>query len=95
MKTKLLETHGKIVRDVDVISASMYPKVTNEFLEFKDKYGPVDTLDTRNFLVGPKVAEEMEVGGIFHIRETHISKNLGRKIITHLELFHILLMGLL
>jgi len=44
-----------------VISAALYPKVTEEYLEFKEKYGPVDALDTKLFLVGPKVAQEFEV----------------------------------
>lgn len=61
LKEKLVETHGRTVRDVDVISAALYPKVTDEYLEFKEKYGPVDALDTKLFLVGPKVAQEFEV----------------------------------
>ena len=57
----LQEQFGKNVRGVDVISAALYPKVTEEYLEFKEKYGPVDALDTKLFLVGPKVAQEFEV----------------------------------
>lgn len=45
----------------DVMSAALYPQVTKDFLAFKDKYGPVDKMDTRIFLVGPKVGEEFEV----------------------------------
>nr|ARI45073.1 pyruvate carboxylase [Leptinotarsa decemlineata] len=45
----------------DVMSAALYPQVTNEYLTFSEKYGPVDKLDTRVFLVGPKVGEEFEV----------------------------------
>lgn len=47
--------------DRDVMSAALYPKVTNDYLAFHDLYGPVDKLDTRIFLVGPKVGEEFEV----------------------------------
>lgn len=65
VREDLVEQYGKMVRDVDVISASMYPKVTNDYLEFKEKYGPVDALDTRLFLVGPKVAQEFEVRQMF------------------------------
>ncbi|XP_045187264.2 pyruvate carboxylase 1-like isoform X3 [Mercenaria mercenaria] len=61
LRSDLLEEHGKTVREVDVISASLYPKVTKEYLEFKEKYGPVDALDTKLFLVGPNVAQEFEV----------------------------------
>ncbi|XP_056639826.1 pyruvate carboxylase, mitochondrial isoform X1 [Diorhabda sublineata] len=47
--------------DKDVMSAALYPQVTKEYLAFNEKYGPVDKLDTRIFLVGPKVGEEFEV----------------------------------
>lgn len=47
--------------DNDVMSAALYPQVTNEYLAFKEQYGPVDKLNTRVFLVGPKVGEEFEV----------------------------------
>lgn len=47
--------------DKDVMSAALYPEVTNDYLTFKDQYGPVDKLDTRVFLTGPKVGEEFEV----------------------------------
>ena len=39
----------------------MFPKVLEEFLEFKQKFGPVDCLDTRTFFVGPKIAESVEI----------------------------------
>lgn len=61
LKTSLMEKHGQAVRDVDVISSALYPKVTDEFIEFRSKYGPVDCLDTKMFLVGPKMAQEIEV----------------------------------
>ncbi|XP_050311887.1 pyruvate carboxylase, mitochondrial isoform X2 [Anthonomus grandis grandis] len=44
----------------DVMSAALYPQVTREYLSFRDKFGPVDKLDTRIFLTGPKVGEEFE-----------------------------------
>jgi pyruvate carboxylase len=60
LKTELLETFPHAT-DRDVMSAALYPQVTKEFLAFKENYGPVDKLDTRIFLVGPKVGEEFEV----------------------------------
>lgn len=48
------------VTERDVMSAALYPQVTREYLTFADKYGPVDRLDTRIFLTGPKVGEEFE-----------------------------------
>lgn len=82
LKTKLEATHGKI-REVDVISAALYPKVTNEYLDFKEKYGPVDALDTKLFLVGPKVAEETEVeiekGKTLSIKTLAVSADLNKE----------------
>lgn len=54
------------VSDYDVMSSALYPTVTNEYLTFKDEYGPVDKLDTRIFLTGPKVGENFEVSIISH-----------------------------
>ncbi|XP_066963593.1 pyruvate carboxylase, mitochondrial [Macrobrachium rosenbergii] len=61
VKKTLVEEHGPRVSEYDVASYSMYPKVTEDYLRFKDQYGPVDKLDTRIFFTGPKVAEEFEV----------------------------------
>lgn len=60
LKEDLTETFPNI-NDKDVMSAALYPKVTKEYLAFRDEYGPVDKLDTRMFLIGPKVGEEFEV----------------------------------
>uniref|UniRef100_A0A2M4A2A8 Pyruvate carboxylase n=1 Tax=Anopheles triannulatus TaxID=58253 RepID=A0A2M4A2A8_9DIPT len=60
LKSTLQESHPD-VRDRDVMSAALYPQVTNDFLNFRDSYGPVDKLNTRVFLTGPKVGEEFEV----------------------------------
>lgn len=60
LKKDLQESHPD-VSDLDVMSAALYPQVTNDFLNFRDTYGPVDKLDTRIFLTGPKVGEEFEV----------------------------------
>lgn len=61
IKANLEELHQIQVREVDVMSAAMYPKVTNEFLEFRNKYGPVDCLDTKTFFIGPKIAHQTEL----------------------------------
>lgn len=62
VKQNLVEKFPEVeVQDCDVMSYVMFPKVLEEFLEFKTKFGPVDTLDTRIFLVGPKIAENIEV----------------------------------
>lgn len=60
LKTDLKETFPTAT-DRDVMSAALYPQVTNDYLTFREEYGPVDKIDTRIFLVGPKVGEEFEV----------------------------------
>jgi pyruvate carboxylase len=60
LKKDLQQRHPHI-SDKDVMSAALYPAVAEEFFDFRDKFGPVDKLDTRIFLTGPKVGEEFEV----------------------------------
>lgn len=60
LRADLKESHPKAT-DRDVMSAALYPQVTKDFLNFRDQYGPVDKLETRIFLTGPKVGEEFEV----------------------------------
>ncbi|MEE6513844.1 hypothetical protein FKM82_021661 [Ascaphus truei] len=56
----------------DVMSAAMYPKVFEEYKDFCSQFGPVECLNTRLFLEGPKIAEEFEVelerGKTLHIK---------------------------
>lgn len=66
-------------KERDVISAALYPKVTRDFLRFKEKYGEVDKLDTRIFLVGPKVGEDFEI----HFTR---GKNVGLKVMAMADL---------
>nr|CAB3264684.1 pyruvate carboxylase, mitochondrial [Phallusia mammillata] len=71
LKRDLIEEHGSVT-DEDVMSAAMYPKVTDDYLRFFKKYGPVDKLDTPNFLMGPRIADELKVtlepGKTLHIK---------------------------
>lgn len=60
LRTDLSERFSDVT-EKDVMSAALYPQVTDDFLTFREQYGPVDKLDTRIFLVGPKVGEEFEV----------------------------------
>ncbi|XP_063042314.1 pyruvate carboxylase, mitochondrial [Engraulis encrasicolus] len=63
---------GDDITAEDVMSAAMYPKVFQEYKEFTSQYGPVECLNTRLFLDGPKIAEEIEVelerGKTLHIK---------------------------
>lgn len=60
IKTNLQDKYQNI-SDYDVMSSALYPTVTDEYLTFREEYGPVDKLDTRIFLTGPKVGENFEV----------------------------------
>jgi len=46
------------VRDVDVLSAALYPDVTREFLEFRERHSDVSVLPTRVFLAALEPGEE-------------------------------------
>ncbi|XP_025832607.1 pyruvate carboxylase, mitochondrial isoform X2 [Agrilus planipennis] len=58
---KDLQANYENIDDREVMSAALYPQVTKEYLSFRETFGPVDKLNTRIFLVGPKVGEEFEV----------------------------------
>ena len=61
LKAELTERHGEHIDDKDVISAALYPKVFEDFENFRDSYGPVDKLDTKTFLLGPDIGQDIEV----------------------------------
>lgn len=60
LASEVSEAHPHIT-ERDVMSAALYPQVTDDFLHFRETYGPVDKFDTKTFLTGPKVGEEIEV----------------------------------
>lgn len=82
LKAELQETYP-LITDNDVMSAALYPQVTNDFLTLREQYGPVDKLETRTFLTGPKVGEEFEVtiekGKTLVIKTLAIAEDLTEK----------------
>ena len=84
LKEELIEKHGDSISDVDVMSSALYPKVFDEYAEFRSTYGPVDKLDTRNFFIGPDIANEVSVSDA-KIQVTHTTKII---LLTSLSLFH-------
>jgi len=72
LKRELVEKHGKFhINDLDVLSAAQYPKVFDEYMEFKRLYGYVSALPTGAYLTGPEIGEEIkaeiELGKSLHI----------------------------
>lgn len=84
LRHDLQEKHTlSTIEDTDVMSAAMYPKVTDDYLRFLADFGPVSELGTRIFLVGPKVGDEFEVdlerGKTLHIKALAVSETLTSK----------------
>jgi len=78
-KKKLVEKYGKdSIRDVDVLSYVLYPKVFTEYREFLDKYSDVSVLPTRPFLsplsIGEEVNVELEHGKTLIIKLTAVGE---------------------
>ncbi|KER30329.1 hypothetical protein T265_03273 [Opisthorchis viverrini] len=61
LKASLKAKFGRDFDDRDLMSSAMYPKVFEEFEQFRQQYGSVDKLPTRVFLKGPEIGEEVTV----------------------------------
>jgi pyruvate carboxylase len=61
IEAKLAKEWGDRVRDVDVLSAALYPKVFSEYMEFRETFSDVSVLPTRRYLAPMAIGEEIGV----------------------------------
>ncbi|ELU17762.1 hypothetical protein CAPTEDRAFT_220007 [Capitella teleta] len=92
LKEELTTQWGDIITDQDTLSAALYPDVFRDYKEFRREFGPVDKLDTRTFLVGPDIADEIEIqiekGKILHIKllaQGHVTSQGNREVFFELH----------
>ena len=79
---------GWNISEGDVVSSSQYPKVFDEYKEHRIQFGDVSVLDTRTFVegmvVGQEISFELEKGKTLFVRLKHISdvSELGTRDVT-------------
>ncbi len=61
LKEELEEEHGMPMRDVDVVSAALYPRVFADFCDHRERYSDVSVVPTRYFLAPPPLGQEFMV----------------------------------
>jgi len=61
LKQQLVNKYGKNIRDFDVTSAAIYPKVFAEYRDIVEQFGDLSEIPTRYFLSKPEIGEEFNV----------------------------------
>lgn len=61
LRSKLHDKHGPRIRDVDVLSAALYPKVFDEYMRFRIEHSDVSVLPTRYCFAPMRIGEEINV----------------------------------
>jgi pyruvate carboxylase len=59
LRAQLIEEHGDVIREHDVMSAAMYPQVFREYRRFRTHNGDVSVIPTRHFLAPLQSGEEL------------------------------------
>jgi pyruvate carboxylase len=76
LKAKLIQKHGNGITEQDVMSSAMYPKVFDDFMEQKNKYGDVSVLATKQFISPLEIGKEEEIilekGKLIYVKLTSI-----------------------
>ncbi len=60
-RVELVQEHGDKIRDVDVLSSALYPKVFDDYMRFRAEYSDVSMLPTRAFIAPLRPGEELWV----------------------------------
>ncbi|NVB39980.1 pyruvate carboxylase [Pseudenhygromyxa sp. WMMC2535] len=67
---------GPHIREVDVLSAALYPQVFTEYMKFRNDFSDVSLLPTRNFIgamkLGEEISFEIERGKLLIVKLTAI-----------------------
>jgi pyruvate carboxylase len=61
LETELRDKHGPRIRDVDVLSAALYPQVFDEYMQFRIEHSDISVLPTRSCFAPMKKGEEILV----------------------------------
>ncbi|GAN10441.1 pyruvate carboxylase [Mucor ambiguus] len=61
LKAELTAKYGNNIRDYDVISAALYPRVFSDYRETVSQFGDLSVIPTRYFLSKPEIGEEFQV----------------------------------
>jgi pyruvate carboxylase len=61
LEIELRDKHGPRIRDVDVLSAALYPKVFDEYMQFRIEHSDISVLPTRHCFAPMKKGEEILV----------------------------------
>jgi pyruvate carboxylase len=81
LRRDLREKWGPGIREVDVLSAALYPSVFDEYMTFRDKHADVSVLPTRSFLapleLGDELGIEIERGKTLIVKLTAVGELRG------------------
>ncbi|MCA9662232.1 MAG: pyruvate carboxylase, partial [Myxococcales bacterium] len=61
LRGELTKAHGPQIRDVDVLSAAIYPAVFREYMDFRRRYSDVSKLPTAAYFAPLAIGEELSV----------------------------------
>jgi len=86
LRAGLEEKHGRKFSEADLVSSVMYPKVFDEYQEFRKKFGDVSVLPTPHYFVGCDPGEDITVdmaGREVHLKyiaKTHVLSDGTREV---------------